>query len=168
MLTLVLWGVLIVARGVLYGVDVAVGHREASDLGAVLVTLALSFAAQNTVTARRMNAARPLPAAQPVGGGQPGEPSRRPQHGHPALGWLLTIASLPAWTNASRPAGRNDENAGKRAAGSDARADTWATGPPYAPRPHRHAPQLIIEVIRDVAFHYIPRLAQAMAHKPMR
>ena len=65
MLTLVLWGVLIVARGVLYGVDVAVGHREASDLGAVLVTLALSFAAQNTVTALRMNAAQPLPGGQP-------------------------------------------------------------------------------------------------------
>jgi hypothetical protein len=69
MLTLVLWGVLIVARGLLYGVDVAVGHREASDLGAVLVTLALSFAAQNTVTALRINAAQPLP------GGQPAEPA---------------------------------------------------------------------------------------------
>jgi hypothetical protein len=67
-LTLVLWGVLIVARGLLYGVGVAVGHREASGLGAVLVTLALSFAAQNTVTALRMNAAPPLP------GGQPAEP----------------------------------------------------------------------------------------------
>ena len=66
MLTLVLWGVLIAARGLLYGVDVAVGHREASDLGAVLVTLALSFAAQNTVTALRMNAARPLSAGQPA------------------------------------------------------------------------------------------------------
>jgi hypothetical protein len=63
-LTLVLWGVLIVARGLLYGVGVAVGHRDASDLGAVLVTLALSFAAQNTVTALRMNAAPPLPADQ--------------------------------------------------------------------------------------------------------
>ena len=67
-ITLVLWGVLIVARGLLYGVGVAVGHREASGLGAVLVTLALSFAAQNTVTALRMNAAPPLP------GGQPAEP----------------------------------------------------------------------------------------------
>ena len=66
-LTLVLWGVLIVARGLLYGVGVAVGHRDASDLGAVLVTLALSFAAQNTVTALRMNAAPPLPAGQPAG-----------------------------------------------------------------------------------------------------
>jgi hypothetical protein len=64
--TLVLWGVLIVARGVLYGVDVAVGHREASGLGAVLVTLALSFAAQNAVTALRMNAVRSLPQAQPA------------------------------------------------------------------------------------------------------
>lgn len=66
MLTLVLWGVLIAARGVLYGVDVAAGRREASDLGAVLVTLALSFAAQNTVTALRMNGAQPLPAGQPA------------------------------------------------------------------------------------------------------
>src|SRR5271166_2469464 len=64
-LTVVLWGVLIVARGLLYGVGVAVGHRDASDLGAVLVTLALSLAAQNTVTAMRMNAAPPLPAGQP-------------------------------------------------------------------------------------------------------
>jgi hypothetical protein len=69
MLTLVLWGVLIVARGLLYGVDVAVGHREASDLGAILVTLALSFAAQNTVTALRMN------GAQPLAGGQLAEPA---------------------------------------------------------------------------------------------
>lgn len=68
-LTLVLWGVLIAVRGLLYGVGVAVGHRDASDLGAVLVTLALSFAAQNTVTALRMNAAQPLP------GGQPAEPA---------------------------------------------------------------------------------------------
>ena len=72
-LTLVLWGVLIVARGLLYGVGVAVGHRQASDLGAVLVTLALSFAAQNTVTALRMNAAPPLPAGQ--AGSQPAEPA---------------------------------------------------------------------------------------------
>jgi hypothetical protein len=50
-----------VARASLYGVDAAVGHREASSLGAILVTLALSFAAQNTVTALRMNGARPLP-----------------------------------------------------------------------------------------------------------
>ena len=74
MRTLALWGALIVARGLLYGVDAAAGHREASGLGAVLVTLALSFAAQNTVTALRMNAAPPLPADQPAGS-QPAEPA---------------------------------------------------------------------------------------------
>ena len=66
MRTLALWGALIVARGVLYGVDAAAGHREASGLGAVLVTLALSFAAQNAVIALRMNTAQPLPGGQPV------------------------------------------------------------------------------------------------------
>jgi hypothetical protein len=70
-LTLVLWAALIVARGLLYGVDVAVGHREATNLGAILVVLALSFAAQNAVTALRMN------IAQPLGGGQPAEPAGR-------------------------------------------------------------------------------------------
>ena len=34
------------------------------------------------------------------------------------------IASIPAGTNASKPAGRSDENAAKRGAGGDARADT--------------------------------------------
>jgi hypothetical protein len=66
-LTLVLWGALIAARGLLYGVGVAVGHREATNLGAVLVVLALSFAAQNAVTALRMNAASPLSGGQPAG-----------------------------------------------------------------------------------------------------
>jgi hypothetical protein len=68
-LTLVLWGALIVARGLLYGAGIAVGHREATNLGAILVTLALSFAAQNAVTALRMTASPPLP------GGQPAEPA---------------------------------------------------------------------------------------------
>jgi hypothetical protein len=70
-LTLVLWGALIVARGLLYGVGVAVGHREATNLGAILVVLALSFAAQNAVTALRMNAAPSLT------GGQRAEPAAR-------------------------------------------------------------------------------------------
>jgi len=65
-LTLVLWGALLVARGVLYGVDAAAGHRDASGLGAILVTLALSFAAQNAVTALRMNAVQPLPSGPPA------------------------------------------------------------------------------------------------------
>jgi hypothetical protein len=70
-LTLVLWGALIVARGLIYGVGVAVGHREATNLGAILVVLALSFAAQNAVTALRMT------AGQPLSGGQPAEPAAR-------------------------------------------------------------------------------------------
>jgi hypothetical protein len=121
-LTLVLWGVLIVARGLLYGVGVAVGHRDASDLGAVLVTPALSFAAQNTVTAMRMNAAPPLPADQPAGS-QPVEPAASRTTVIPSR-LAGTIASIPAGTNASKAAGRSDENAAKRGAGNDARADT--------------------------------------------
>jgi hypothetical protein len=69
MLTLALWGVLALARGLLYAVGAAVGHREAAGLGAVLLTLALSFAAQNTVTALRTNTAQPLP------GGRRAEPA---------------------------------------------------------------------------------------------
>jgi hypothetical protein len=66
MRTLALWGALIVARGLLYALDAAAGHREASGLGAVLVTLALSFAAQNAVIAMRMNGAPPTAAGQPA------------------------------------------------------------------------------------------------------
>jgi hypothetical protein len=69
--TLVLWGVLIAARGLLYWLDAAVGHRDASGLGAILLTLALSFAAQNVVTATRMSAGRPFSGGQPVSGDQP-------------------------------------------------------------------------------------------------
>jgi hypothetical protein len=65
-LTLVLWGALIVARGLIYGAGVAVHHREATNLGAILVVLALSFAAQNAVTALRMTAP-PLSSDQPAG-----------------------------------------------------------------------------------------------------
>lgn len=68
-LTLVLWGVLIVARGLLYGVGVAVGHRDASDLGAVLVTLALSFATQNTVTGVDRGGQRQPRQEAPAGAG---------------------------------------------------------------------------------------------------
>lgn len=70
-LTLVLWGALIGARGLIYGIGIGVGHREAINLGAILVVLALSFAAQNAVTALRMTTAPPL------SGGQPAEPATR-------------------------------------------------------------------------------------------
>jgi hypothetical protein len=64
--TLVLWGALIMARGLLYRLDAAAGHREAPGLGAILLTLALSFAAQNAVTALRMQAGPPLAPGQPA------------------------------------------------------------------------------------------------------
>lgn len=63
-LTLALWGALLVARGLLYVVDLVVGHPEASGVGALLLTLALSFAAQNAVIALRMTS--PVPAAVPA------------------------------------------------------------------------------------------------------
>jgi hypothetical protein len=67
-LTLALWGALFAARGVLYAVDLAAGHPEASGVGALLLTLAISFAAQNAVIARRMTTpattAAPVPAVR--------------------------------------------------------------------------------------------------------
>jgi hypothetical protein len=86
MFTLALWGVLAIARGLLYAVGAAVGHREAVGLGAVLLTLALSFAAQNTVTALRMNGAPPLPGdrrADPAAGRGPVIPSQLVAHERP-------------------------------------------------------------------------------------
>lgn len=65
-LTLILWGGLFAARGVLYAVDVATGHPQASGAGALLLTLAVSFAAQNAVVAARTSTpapAAPLPAS---------------------------------------------------------------------------------------------------------
>lgn len=66
--TVALWGLLLIARGLLYAVDVATGHPEASGVGALLLTLAVSFAAQNAVIARRMSSAAPVPppAAAPL------------------------------------------------------------------------------------------------------
>lgn len=68
MRTLALWGALLAARGVLYAVDVATGHPQASSPGALLLTLAVSFAAQNAVVAARMAAPAPY-AAAPVPAG---------------------------------------------------------------------------------------------------
>jgi hypothetical protein len=65
-LTLVLWGALFVARGLLYGLDLATGHPEASSAGALLLTLAVSFAAQNAVIGLRMAAPAGLPAPLPA------------------------------------------------------------------------------------------------------
>src|SRR6202011_4991422 len=45
--TLMLWGALLVVRVAMYGVAEATGPRAASGLGPVLLSLGLSFAAQN-------------------------------------------------------------------------------------------------------------------------
>jgi hypothetical protein len=64
-LTVALWGALFAARGVLYAVALATGHPEASGTGALLLGLAVGFAAQNAVIGLRMTTpvAVPLPAA---------------------------------------------------------------------------------------------------------
>jgi hypothetical protein len=103
--TLALWGALIVARGLLYGLDAALGHREASGLGAILLTLALSFAAQDAVTALRMYAVPPLT------GGELAEP---------AAGRAMAVSSGALLTIASTPAGSKvGTSAAKRAAGDE-------------------------------------------------
>jgi hypothetical protein len=100
-LTLVLWGVLIVARGLLYGVGAAVGHRDASDLGAVLVTLALSFAAQNTVTAMRMNAAPRFPPTSRRAASRLSQPPAAPRSSR--HGWLARSPPYPPARTHPRP-----------------------------------------------------------------
>jgi hypothetical protein len=61
-LTLALWGAQLAARGLLSVVDLAAGRPEASGAGALLLVLAIGFAAQNAVTAARMTtAAVPAP-----------------------------------------------------------------------------------------------------------
>lgn len=52
-LTVALWGALFAVRSALYVLDLAVGHPEASGLGALLCTLAVGFAAQNAVIGAR-------------------------------------------------------------------------------------------------------------------
>jgi hypothetical protein len=61
-LTLALWGALFAARGALYVLAVATGHPEASGAGALLLGLAISFAAQNAVIGLRMTGPAPAPA----------------------------------------------------------------------------------------------------------
>lgn len=55
-LTLLLWGALLVVRVVMAGIAQATGHHAATGLGPIMLSLALSFAAQNAVTGLRMSA----------------------------------------------------------------------------------------------------------------
>jgi cytochrome c biogenesis protein CcdA len=61
-LTLALWGALFVARGALSVVALATGHPDASSSGALLLGLAVGFAAQNAVVGLRMTSPAPAPA----------------------------------------------------------------------------------------------------------
>ena len=79
--TLMLWGALVVVRAAMYGVAEATGHRAASGLGPVLLSLGLSFAAQNAITGLRISA---LPATE--GGAQAWVRDRVPADGSVDLG----------------------------------------------------------------------------------
>ena len=64
--TLLLWGVLLLVRVIMAGVAVGTHHKAADGLGPILLSLAVSFAAQNAVTGLRMSAladAAPEPTA---------------------------------------------------------------------------------------------------------
>jgi membrane protein CcdC involved in cytochrome C biogenesis len=55
-MTLFLWAALLVVRVMMAGLATATGHRAADASGPILLSLALSFAAQNAVTGLRMSA----------------------------------------------------------------------------------------------------------------
>lgn len=55
-LTLALWAALLAVRVIMAGVATSTGHRAADAPGPILLSLALSFAAQNAVTGLRMTA----------------------------------------------------------------------------------------------------------------
>ena len=95
------------------GLDAAAGHREASGPGAILLRLALSLAAQNAVTALRMQAGPPLAP------GQPAAASTRPRRSGVVPGALLTITSTPAGSNAGK-------HAAKRGPGMKLTESRWA------------------------------------------
>lgn len=65
-MTLLLWGALLLVRVIMAGVAVGTHHKAADGLGPILLSLAVSFAAQNVVTGLRMSAlagAAPEPTA---------------------------------------------------------------------------------------------------------
>ena len=96
------------ARGLL-SASMPRGHREAPGLGAILLTLALSFAAQNAVTALRCGRdRRSRPAV--------GSAGTRPRRSGVVPGALLTIASAP-------PGGDAGKHAAKRGPGDKANGE---------------------------------------------
>ena len=98
-LTLVLWGALIVARGLIYGVGVAVGHREATNLGAILVVAG----AELRRAKRRHRAADERRAAALR---RPAGRASRPRHGRPAPACCSRRACCPPARTHPRPPAR--------------------------------------------------------------
>jgi hypothetical protein len=108
--TLYLWGALLVVRAILVGAADSTGHKAADGLGPILVSLALSFAAQSVVIAMKMSDASaptsaPTSAPASVSGPAPFDaPAAQPQ---------------PAWT---QPTSRHDRIQQRRADRRDRRA----------------------------------------------
>jgi hypothetical protein len=121
--TLVLWGALFVARGVLYVIAEGSGHRAASGVGPLLLALALSFGAQNVVIAVKLRpgAESDEPAAYPFpptpGRSQSGA-SSPPSLSSP--GTPYTRGRVPAYAE-GRAAGSLHERAAQRRADRRAR-----------------------------------------------
>ncbi|HWG26664.1 hypothetical protein [Actinospica sp.] len=103
--TLYLWGALLVVRGVLAGFAGATGHKAADGLGPILLSLALSFAAQSVVTAMRMSGAE---APSVVGSPQAGPTT----YGPPIRTSAPTPTDSPAWA----PTGSRHERIDQRRA----------------------------------------------------
>lgn len=104
--TLYLWGALLAVRAVLVGAADSTGHKAADGLGPILVSLALSFAAQSVVIAMRMSdASTSTSAPAPASGPAPFDaPAGQPQ---------------PTWP---QPTSRHDRIQQRRAARRDRRA----------------------------------------------
>lgn len=103
--TLYLWGALLVIRALLAGAADSTGHKAADGLGPILVSLALSFAAQSAIIAMRMSdSSGPSPASRPVTFDAP------------------AVQPQPTWT---QPTSRHDRIQQRRAARRDRRATRW-------------------------------------------
>jgi hypothetical protein len=104
--TLHLWGALLVVRAILVGAADSTGHKAADGLGPILVSLALSFAAQSVVIAMRMSDASASTSAPASASG-------------PAPFDAPTAHPQPTWT---QPTTRHDRIEQRRATRRDRRA----------------------------------------------
>jgi len=114
--TLYLWGALLVVRAILAGAAGSTGHKAADGLGPILVSLALSFAAQSAVTAMRMSDSSAPAQPQP----RPPDPrrsmlaprSRSPRGGSPPLATTASSSAAPPAASAMRRGGSTSQGPG--------------------------------------------------------